>query len=188
MESWVGPAIIAALISGVISLLGLYLGGVLSIRHEQRRRREKVRDFQIALRAEIRSDLHNLMSVDFDRHYDEIAERYAARPGYVVFPSHPARHVVFEAIRSEIQILPEPVIDVVVLYFRQRHAIEKFVDDMHEERFGKLEAERQLEMYRDYIAMQEYLRETARLSVAALDRSLNEAVPLNTPASDRSGP
>lgn len=188
MAAWIGPVIIAALVSGIISLIGLYLGGLISIRHEQRRRQEKVRDCQTALKAEIRSDLHNLASIDFDEHLQEIRNRYASRAGYVVFPSYPARHLVFEAIKNEIQILPEPVIDVVVLYFRQLHAVEKFVDDMRDERFGKLGTERQLEMYEDYIEMQKYLLETARLSVAALDRSLTGNASVNIPALDRSGP
>jgi hypothetical protein len=182
MGSWLGPAIIAALISGAISLTGLYLGGWIAIRHERRRRKEKVRDFQIALRAEIRSELHNLLSIDFDRHFEEIRSRYADRPGYSVFPSFPATHIVFEALRNEIQILPEEVIDVVILYWRQRYAVEKFVEDMRDERFSKLDADRQLEMYEDYIGMQKYLAETARLSARALDRSLGEHSYFNSPA------
>jgi len=172
----------------MISLLGLYLGGWISIRHDRRHRKEKVRDFQIALRAEIRSELHNLLSIDFDRHLSEIEARYAATAGYSVFPSYPARHVVFEALKNEIQILPEPVIDVVILYSRQRYAIEKFVEDMRDDRFAKLGTDRQLEMYRDYIEMQKYLVEAARLSAKALDRSLGEHSYFNNPALDLSAP
>lgn len=113
MGAWVGPAIVAALISGVISLIGLYLGGWIAIRHEKRRRREKVRDFQVALRAEIRSELHNLMSVDFDEHFAEIEARYASSPDYSVYPSYPARQPILSALESEIHILPGPVIDAV---------------------------------------------------------------------------
>lgn len=187
MAAWLGPAIIAALISGSISLIGLYLGGWIAIRHERRRRREKVRDFQIALRAEIRSELHNLASIDFDKHFEEIEQRYASKPGYSVFPSYPARHVVFEALKDEIHVLPEPVIDIVILYWRQRYAIEKFVEDMRDERFARLDSERQLEMYKDYVGMQKYLTETARLSARALDRSLGEYSLFSSPASVPSG-
>ncbi len=157
MAAWVGPAIVAALISGSISLIGLYLGGWIAIRHERRRRKEKVRDFQIALRAEIRSELHNLLSIDFDKHFQEITSRYAELPGYSVFPSYPPRHVIFEALKDEIHVLPEEVIDEIILYSRQRYAIEKFVEDMRDPRFGQLSADRQLEMYKDFVGMQKYL-------------------------------
>ncbi|MGV3548417.1 hypothetical protein [Rhizobium sp.] len=182
MGGWIGPAIIAALISGLVSLLGLYLGGWIAIRQQRRLRREKVRDFQIALRAEIRSELHNLAAIDFDGHLAEIAARYAASTDYSVFPSFPARGIVFEAIEGEIHILPEQVIDVVILHWRQRHAVEKMVEDMRHERFSQLGASRQLEMYKDYIEMQKYLVDTARLSIKALDRSLGEHSYFSSPA------
>ena len=188
MANWVGPAIIAALISVVISLMGLYLGGWIAIRHERRRRHEKVRDVQIALRADIRSELHNLLSIDFDRHLDEIQTRYAAIKDYSVFPSYPARHVIFETLKEEIHILPEEVIDDVILYSRQRHAIEKFVEDMRDNRYAKLSADRQLEMYRDLMNMQKFLTETARNCVETLDTSLGSVKPTSIRASVRSGP
>jgi hypothetical protein len=188
MGGWVGPAIVAALISGSISLIGLYLGGWIAIRHERRRRREKVRDFQVALRAEIRSELHNLAAIDFDKHIAEIGERYASWPGYSVLPSLPARHIVFEALQSEIHILPEPVIDEVIVYWRQRHVVEKMVEDMRGERFTKLDTTRQFEMYKDYIGMQRYLAETARLSAKALDRSLGGHSYFNSLVSGRFDP
>ena len=186
MGGWVGPAIVAALISGLVSLLGLYLGGWIAIRQERRRRREKVRDFQVALRAEIRSELHNLAATDLDGHLGEIAARYAADAKYSVYPSHPGRQPMMSALEGEIHILPEPVIDAVIIYWRQRNTIEKFVEDMREERFSKLEPARQLAMYKDYIAMQKYLTETARLSVEALDKSLGSPRKINSPAAARS--
>ncbi|MDB5522425.1 MAG: hypothetical protein JWM58_188 [Rhizobium sp.] len=188
MELWIGPAIVAAVISGLISLTGLYLGGWITIRHDRRRRREKVRDFQIALRAEIRSELHNLLSIDFDKHFEEVKSRYARQQDYSVFPSFPARHVIFEALKEEIHLLPEAVIDDIILYSRQRHAIEKFVEDMRDPRFSKLSPERQLEMYGDFIEMQKFLSETARFSVDALDKSLGTKTRISIPASGLSVP
>ena len=93
---------------------------------------------------------------------------------------------MMSALEGEIHILPEPVIDAVIIYWRQRNTIEKFVEDMREERFSKLEPARQLAMYKDYIAMQKYLTETARLSVEALDKSLGSPRKINSPAAARS--
>jgi hypothetical protein len=66
--------------------------------------------------------------------------------------------------------------------------VEKMVEDMRHERFSKLDAARQLEMYKDYIGMQKYLAETARISIKALDRSLGEHSYFSSPAWVQSGP
>jgi hypothetical protein len=56
VDAWVGPAIVAAVISGLVSLIVVQLNFRQGRRLEQARRDEKVRDFQIAIRAEIRSE------------------------------------------------------------------------------------------------------------------------------------
>ena len=115
MGGWVGPTIVAAVIAGLVNVLGWIVTSRETLANERRRRNEKVRDFQIALRAEIRSELANLKAYDLDRYNAEIKRRYDVDPTYSVVIPHPARHVIFEAISGEIQILPENVIDPVVL-------------------------------------------------------------------------
>ena len=76
MGGWVGPAIIAAVISSLVSAAGWYVSYWTTIQTDHRRRREKVRDFQIALRAEIRSELHDLRTDDVDQQFALIEGRY----------------------------------------------------------------------------------------------------------------
>jgi hypothetical protein len=121
--AWIGPAIVAAVISGIVSLIVVQLNFRQSRRIDQLRRLEKIRDFQIALRAEIRSELRNLSQYDVKSLLKEVRARYDAEPGYSVSVPRLPKHLVFDAIVGEIHILPEAVIDPVVLYARQRQAV-----------------------------------------------------------------
>jgi hypothetical protein len=50
LEAWIGPAIVAAVISGLVSLTVVQLNFRQERKREGLRRAEKIRDFQIALR------------------------------------------------------------------------------------------------------------------------------------------
>jgi hypothetical protein len=170
--TWIGPAILAAFISGLVSLLVVQLDFRQSRKSEHLRRAEKIRDFQIALRAEIRGELSNLSSYDFPSLLKDVRSRYKSEPGYSVSVPRLARHLIFEAIVGEIHILPEAVIDPVVLYARQRQAVESLVDDMRDRSFRELSTDRQLAIYEDYIRMWETWRDLAAQAEAALNEQL----------------
>ncbi len=165
MALWIGPAIIAALVSGLIGIVGLIVNGIVSIRLEQGRRHEKIRDFQIAVRAEIRSELTNLLEYDLDMHLADVISKYQHSNTYAVRASQPARSIVFDIVLSEIHILPEAVIDPVILYARQLHSIEQFANELREPDFAKRKPETQIAMYSDYIAMKKVLLVMARNAI-----------------------
>lgn len=168
MEAWVGPAIVAAVISGLVSLIVVQLNFAQGRKVERRRREEKIRDFQIALRAEIRSELANLSRFDLDGVLLQMERRYAEEPDFSVSVPRVTKHIVFEAIVGELHILPEAVIGPVVLYVRQRHAVESFTEDMRDATFKLLSKDRQLSMYRDYLEMWEQWRALADQAEKAL--------------------
>jgi hypothetical protein len=174
MQSWVGPAIVAAVISALITAIGWFVTYRTSLGIEKERRREKIRDFQIALRAEIRSELHNLNDENLGAELDAIEKQYSASGSYSVFVPGLVRHDVFNNLIKELHILPERVIDPLILYSRQRQALDGFAQDMRSERFTKVSQARQLEMYRDYVAVTRYLRTLATEAVAAIDAALAE--------------
>ena len=64
MNEWIGPAIIAAIVSGIVSAAGWFVNSWQERRLEKGRREEKVHDYQVALRAEIAGDLLNLRVAD----------------------------------------------------------------------------------------------------------------------------
>nr|WP_295463735.1 hypothetical protein [Mesorhizobium sp.] len=168
MEAWVGPAIVAAFISGLVSLVVVQLNFRQERRADRLRREEKIRDFQIALRAEIRSELKHLSSFDLDQVYAEIADQYANDESYSVTLPRLAQHIVFNAIVTEIHILPESVIDPVVLYVRQRQVVESMTEDIRDAQFRLLSRDRQLAMYRDYLGLWKVWRDFAEKAERAL--------------------
>jgi hypothetical protein len=169
VEAWIGPAIVAAVISGLISLTVVQLNFRQERKREGLRRAEKIRDFQIALRAEIRSELRNLSRYDIDVQLQNVRSRYENDPKYAVSVPRPTKQPVFDALVGEIHILPEAVIDPVVLYARQRHAMESLVEDMKDAGFRSLSKEQQIAMYEDYLRMWETWRDFAAQAEAALN-------------------
>jgi hypothetical protein len=184
VEVWVGPAIVAALVSATVSAIGWFVTFRATLRLEQVRRDEKVHDFQVALRAEIDSDLLVMIVVDRTAFLEEISERYRADLTYSVLVPQLSSNVVFEAIVKDIPILPASVIAPVIHYARLRQTIAQFVEDLRSQSFPKLAAERQLVMYSDYLDMLGRLEVLSRNALAALDASLNTpAVALPNPKS-----
>lgn len=169
MEVWVGPAIVAAFISGLVSLIVVQLNFRQERRADRLRREEKIRDFQIALQAEIRSELANLERFELGALLAEVELRYATDKGYSVAVPRIAKNVVFDAVAKEIHILPEAVIGPVVFYARQRQVVEQLAEDMREASFKALAPERQLAMYRDYLGMWELWRDLASKAEKALE-------------------
>ena len=174
MESWVTPAFVAAIISLLITAVGWQVNYWNALGIEKEKRREKVRDFQIALRAEIRSELNHLNKENLAADLEAIENRYSASKTYSVFVPNLAKHAIFESLVSDIHVLPEGVIDPLILYSRQRQILDNFATDMRSERFSKITQDRQLAMYRDYVAVMAYLKLLASDAVAAIDAALQE--------------
>jgi len=177
MDQWVGPAIIAALVSGVVSALGWFVGSWQQRTLERTRRDEKVHDFQVALRAEIASDLLGIAVFDRGALLADVKAQYDAEPGYSVLVPHLASNVIFDAIVGEIHVLPGDVIDPVVDYERLRQTLERFASDMRAASFAQLKPDRQLAMFTDYLGMVQRLEQLARRALVALDNSLGVSNP-----------
>lgn len=177
MELWVGPVIVAAVVSAFVSVAGWVVTFQQSLRIDKMRRDEKVHDFQVALRAEINSDVLSMIVFDRPSLLQQVTDRYHAEPGYSVLVPQLASNAIFEAIVKEIHILPGEVIAPVVDYERLRQTLERFTLDLRAPNFAQLAAERQLSMYSDYLETLDRLEALAQAAVAALDQSLN----LNSP-------
>jgi hypothetical protein len=184
IDPWIGPAIIAAAVSGVVSVIGWFATFYMGLRRDRMLRDEKVHDFQVALRAEIASDLLTMVVADRAVFMSEAEDRYAAADGYSVVVPHMARNLVFESLLDELHLLPGEVIEPVIHYERMRETIERFVADLRDETFRRSPAERQLLMYSDYLKMLERLEQLARDAYDALNESINSPdVDLSTPGS-----
>lgn len=160
----------------LIGLLGVVVGAVLSNVAERfvdaARRRERVQDVSTAIRAEIRSHRQRLLLFDAagaDAISEKILNASTNPDGYTPFvPSEP-HSFVLDAIVGEVHILPTDVIDPVIYYYRQAAALRQFAEDLRGDGFGRLEAPRKAEMYRDYIAMGTHARKLADDAITALE-------------------
>jgi hypothetical protein len=173
MGDWVGPALIAAIVSGLVSVFGWFATFYIGLRRDRMLRDEKVHDFQIALRAEISSDLLTMVVADRAMFLADVENRYRSEPGYSAIIPHMASNPIFGAILEEIYLLPAEVIEPVVHYERLRETLERFVADMREPSFSALSAERQMLMYSDYIDMIGRLESLAKAAASAITASLS---------------
>lgn len=158
----------AALIAALVAVAGWLINAHIIRGHEHRRRKEKERDYQIALRAEIWPEWRLNKDFDAAAHLAEIRTRYRMDDAYSVTVPIPPSMVVFEAIKTDIHLLPEDVIEPVVMFARQKAAVVAFAEDLRGDRFRSLPRERQMEMYADYIALLNKQTYVARQALDAL--------------------
>ncbi|MEM7498990.1 MAG: hypothetical protein AAF371_13495 [Pseudomonadota bacterium] len=173
----VGP-LLAAAISALIAVT-LWLATRLAERANEARQREaKTADIQRALRAEIRAHVDQLKDADLSAHLAMMTARFegAAESGEIFVPVVPreTRDTVFRAYLGELHLLPETVVEPVVLYYTQIIAIADMAEDLRSERFATAGAERMAQMYRHFIQMKELALRHAAEAYGALDESLAE--------------
>ena len=174
MSAWIGPAIIAALISSIVTVIGWMVAHERDRRTDAARRRERIRDYQIALRAEIRNHRARFASLDLAEHSNRIAAKIEeSRSKYTPFVPRESHPSIYNAVLAEIHILPASVIDSIVLYYTQLRSLGEFVEDLRSERFQNLDPERKTVMYRDYIALMAYAVELADNALEAIKQSLD---------------
>jgi len=143
-----------AVIAGAFVAAGWLVNGWQNRREAARLRDEKLRDVHRALFAEIGANLANLGSAaELDSYCEQIVGRMRQDDGFVPFIPKERADRVFESIVENIHILPRTSIDPVVAYYGQIERIAALADDMRGAAFAALSKERQIDMYRDYIAM-----------------------------------
>lgn len=185
MELWIGPVIVAAAISSVVTAVGWYVTHVRETRLEAARRRDRVRDLQTALRAEIRSHRHRLQTAD-DAEATAATLAWITTDGFTPFVPRGTPPFVFDATVRDLHLLPTHVIDPIVLYYTQVHVIAQFAEDLRSDRYANMAPERKAAMYADYVAMNTYAKRLAEGALAALEPSPLGCV--SSSASDQSDP
>ncbi len=179
MSAWLGPAVVAAVISALIQVIGWLAAERRDVKADRRRRAERVRDVQVALRAEIRGFLHQAGQPGGDERKaaaSAVEERIMQDEGgaFVPFVPKMTAPVVFDAVVREIHVLPVQVIDPVVLFYRQTKILSDMADDLRGDRYGALSSPRRAALYRDFIAVTEQAIRFADQANAILQRSLDE--------------
>ena len=172
MSAWIGPAIVAAVISSSVTIAGWFVAHERDRRTEAARRQEKIRDVQTALLAEISSNISRFARIDLVEAAADKRDRILSDPGYTHFVPRDASTVVFDALPKEIHILPSQTIEPVVSYYKQAFAVAHFVDDLKSDAYEKLDPKRKAEMYVDYLRMIIAAVEKAEEARRVLGRSL----------------
>lgn len=171
IAAWIGPAIVAAVISALVTGMGWFVSERQAVRREAGRRRERVVDMQTALLAEIRASRHRLG--DLGELSAKLNARMSQQPDYTPFITRPVVPFVLNAVAGDVHILPNTVIDPVVLYYRQISAIALLVDDLRTDRFDALDPGQKREIYHDYLDLLLYADVLAIQAMEAIRRSLN---------------
>lgn len=164
IAAWIGPAIVAAVISALVTGMGWFVSERQAVKREAGRRRERVIDMQTALLAEIRASRYRLENLS--DHGAMIDQVMADQEGYSPFVPKQVSPALFTAIVAEIHILPTNVIDPIVVYYRQKAVIANLVDDIRSERYDRLDQQRKRLLYGDFVRL---MQEADLLAVEAED-------------------
>jgi hypothetical protein len=175
MDGWIQSAVIAVVISSLVTVAGWYIALNHERRREAERREERIWDYQTALLSDIRSTSAQFAHVDIDRHLTEVVSLIQNAPEdrpYTPFVPRAPGSIMWNSIAQEVHILPNEVIDRVVLFFSQLETIRLFVEDLRSERFARLEKHRKTAMYSDYIRMWKLAARQAEEAQEALRAAL----------------
>jgi hypothetical protein len=163
--AWIGPAIVAALISSAVTALGWWVSHRREAEVERRRRREKIVDIQKALRAEVRAYRLQLAEVDLAAHREEMTARILKDAAFAPLVPREAHDSLFRALIEEVHVLPTAAVEPVVDHYALVAAIAAFADDLRGDRFQKdMAPERRAIMYAHFIDMK--IRAAARAEAA----------------------
>jgi hypothetical protein len=185
MEGWIGSAVVAVVISSLVTVAGWYATHRSERMLEAARRQERIQDIQTALLADIRSTSHRFRQIDLDQHLtDMLAQIGGASEGrdYTPFVPGEPGSLLWSSVAHEVHILPNDVIEPVVLFFSQLETVRYFVDDLRSERYAAVNRARKAAMYDHYVRMMKYLVQLADDAQGALERSLGIALATSNPA------
>lgn len=152
-DGWIGPAVIAAIVSAIVTAGGWFVTHSRERGAEERRRREKIIDVQKALRAEIGHHVAMLEETDLEAHLAVVKGMMAGDEAYFPIPPREAHDSVYRALLHEIHVLPTETVDPVVAYYAQIGAIATFAEDLRERRFRALPRARRELAYEHFIGM-----------------------------------
>lgn len=167
-------SLVSAAIGALVVAVGWFVNNRNVVIRGQKERAERISDVQTALRAEIRANLRRNQEIDFDQHLAEITSRIRQSSDYTPFVPRVSNTFVYDAVASDIHILPNDVIDEVVVYYRQAKTVVQLIEDLRGETFKSLDRDRKIAIYGDYLQVLKYADGLAAEAVDALSRSLGD--------------
>lgn len=148
------PRLWQALIAGLVIATGWLTTAIFAELGKTRLKAERLRDYHKAIYAEIGNTLASLW--DEGRSEGYVAQTIAqmeADPEFVPFIPREQHDHIYDAIITEIDVLPRQTIDAIVAYYSLIKSIAALAEDMRGEGFRQLPQARRITMYRDYSEM-----------------------------------
>lgn len=147
-------AIWQGLIAGLVIASGWLTSAIFNELTKARGKEERLRDYHKAIYAEIGNGLQTLWNAgQSEKDVADTLERMEGDPGFAPFIPREHHDHIYNAILTNIDVLPRQTIDAIVAYYSQTKAISALADDMRGERFQSLAQPRRIAMYSDYADM-----------------------------------
>lgn len=137
-----------ALIAGLVIATGWLTSALFAELGKARARAERLRDYHKAIYAEIGNTLHSLYHGASAG--EEVLTRMMEDLDFVPFVPKEEHSHIYDAIVSEIDVLPRQTIDAIVAYYSLIKTIAALAEDMRGFTFRRLPAERRMVIYADY--------------------------------------
>lgn len=143
-----------AMIAGLVIAVGWLTTAIFAELAKARRRAERLRDYHKAIYAEIGNTLESLWDADETESYvAELIDRMQRDESYVPFIPREQHDHVYDAVITELDVLPRQSIDAIVAYYSLIKSVSALAEDMRGETFKKLATDRRVAMYSDYVGM-----------------------------------
>jgi hypothetical protein len=132
-----------AMIAGLVIAVGWLTAAIFAELAKSRGRAERLRDYHKAIYAEIGNTLESLwVAGETDAYVTSLFERMAQDRTYVPFIPREHHDHVYDAVISEIDVLPRQTIDAIVAYYSLIKSVAALADDMRGATFKTLDVDR----------------------------------------------
>lgn len=170
LDSWISPQLQQAVVTGLFVAIGWIVVAGQTRRRDAALRRGREADLQRALLAEIRAHVFALeQQTPSARDAAELVARIGSGDFVPTLPQH-ANDRIFGAVVADIHILPAPVIDPIVLYYRLLSIMGALATDLR--RIARHDGGRAAQMMADYLSLMEETRDTGIQAIRVLTESL----------------
>lgn len=170
LDDLISPQLQQAVVTGLFVAIGWVVVAAQTRRRDAALRRAREADLQRALLAEIRA---HVFALEQQVPSPEDAFALIARIGSGDFvPTLPQQgnDRIFAAVINDIYILPAPVIDPIVLYYRLLSVMGALATDLR--RIARSDGRRAAQMMEDYLSLMEETRDSGIQAIRVLTQSL----------------
>ncbi|PTQ71239.1 hypothetical protein [Celeribacter persicus] len=138
-----------AIIAGSVIAAGWLTSAIFNELSKAQGKEERLRDYHKAIFAEIGNVLSTLSQDDGI----ETLTKMKQNSSFIPFVPKEHHDHIFDALVTDIDVLPRQTIDVIVAYYSVVKGISALAEDMRGEKFANLEQDRRILIYSDYLEM-----------------------------------